>query len=1390
MSPDTKFSFDQSPIPYQSLDANGKILHVNEAWLDTLGYAEKDVIGKPFSAFLVPDSARSFKGKFAQFKEKGWVHGVEFTMARVDGREITIQFDGNIEKDDNNQFKRTHCVFRDVTEHRKMEFSLRDSEQFLEDIFNAIQDGISVLDKDLTILRVNTFMKKMYAHQMPIVGKKCYQVYQGRKTICPWCPSRLVLEDGNQHTAIVPYPTEKDPTGWIELTSYPLLGSDGKITGVIEYVKDITERKLAEQALRESAEYQKTIFETTSLATIIIEEDTTISMVNNEFEKLSGCSKEELEGKVSWTEFVVVEDLKRMKEYHQQRRIDSETTPKQYEFRFINKKGSVRNVLLYVDLVPGTKKSVASLFDITERKLADEKLRQSEHNYRILADNTPLCIFTRDIDFVVTFCNETYARYHEKTRADIIGKSVYEIFPKDTADQYVQRDKQVIKAGERKKFEDNFLKAGKMVWEQMIETPITDSSGRISGVLGVFWDITERKQAEQDIKTLLDISRRASAETSLDDMLFFIANQIVKIIPSAEAASIFLYNEERKELEVQAWAGFSDNDIKGLKFNIDGSQAGKIFLTKKSALINNIHKDPDFKMLGKPSTDSVKSQIAVPLIFKKRVVGIMYADNLTRTDAFSQKNLDLLESIGNQLASVIENARLLENARQSEDQYHSVVEDSPGVISRFTPDGTIIFANQEYCRFFGKKYDELIGMNIQSVIPEEDRESIREYIVSFTQESPVKTIENKVIRYDGEIRWMRWADRALFDDDGQIISIQSFGEDITERKQAEQALKQEQEKAQKYLDIAEVIMLALNQKGEVTLINKKGNQILGYEKDELLGKNWFDTCVPERNRNEVKQVHRKNMSGETELVEYYENPVLTRSGEERIIAWRNTALWIWDEDKHIIGTLSSGEDITEQMRADERIKSLSKFPGENPNPVLRFSKEGKILYASKSSALLLNKWGRSVGENVPKDWEKDISSTFTSGENLEIETLCKGRTFSFILAPIKEMDYVNAYGRDITERVRAEQLMNVLNRASVAMGAALTQQDVFNAIARELKQLDISCMLFPIDETQSRLITKFISYEYAILKPLEKLVGLKYKKYSFPIDAVDMYQSVIKEKETLLEDTSEHTVRKMFPKLSKKIITLLVNISRGKKSISAPLIVKDQVIGVFSIQSDYLTREDVPAATAFADQLSSAWKKIGLLQDLRKTVEGTIHTIAATVETRDPYTASHQKRVADLVAVIAREMKLPDKQVEGIKMAGVIHDLGKIRIPAEILSKPGKLSDLEFNLIKTHPQVGFDLLKEIDFPWPIAEMILQHHEKMNGSGYPQGLKGDEIMIEARILAVADTVEAMSSHRPYRPALGLEKALAQIKQDKGTLFDPDVVDACLKIFKEGYQLPKA
>lgn len=194
---------------------------------------------------------------------------------------------------------------------------------------------------------------------------------------------------------------------------------------------------------------------------------------------------------------------------------------------------------------------------------------------------------------------------------------------------------------------------------------------------------------------------------------------------------------------------------------------------------------------------------------------------------------------------------------------------------------------------------------------------------------------------------------------------------------------------------------------------------------------------------------------------------------------------------------------------------------------------------------------------------------------------------------------------------------------------------------------------------------------------------------------------------------------------------------------------------------------------------------------LRKNLEATIDAITATLESRDPYTAGHQRRVAHLAAAIASEMCLPQERINGLRFGALIHDIGKIRVPDELLCKPTRLTQAEFNLMKTHPDVGYDIVKGIAFPWPVATMIHQHHERMDGSGYPHGLKGTEILLEARILAVADTVEAMASHRPYRPGLGIEAALAEIEGGAGKLFDSEVVQICLRLFRQqGYQFSQA
>ncbi len=263
----------------------------------------------------------------------------------------------------------------------------------------------------------------------------------------------------------------------------------------------------------------------------------------------------------------------------------------------------------------------------------------------------------------------------------------------------------------------------------------------------------------------------------------------------------------------------------------------------------------------------------------------------------------------------------------------------------------------------------------------------------------------------------------------------------------------------------------------------------------------------------------------------------------------------------------------------------------------------------------------------------------------------------------------------------------------------------------------------------------------------------------------------------------------------------LVATPRYASNLALPLLDGKKVIGAMSIhasEADAFDDAEVLLLQELAEDISYGITTLRTREErdrvvhahehheviLRKSLEDSIQAIAATVEMRDPYTSGHQKRVAELAMALAREMGLSEEQIHGLHLAGVVHDLGKISVPAEILAKPGKLTPIEFMLIQGHAQAGYEILKDIEFPWPIATIVWQHHERFDGSGYPRGLKGEDILLESRIMAVADVVEAMASHRPYRPTLGIDVALQEIERGRGIKYDPAVADACLKLFREG------
>jgi len=273
-----------------------------------------------------------------------------------------------------------------------------------------------------------------------------------------------------------------------------------------------------------------------------------------------------------------------------------------------------------------------------------------------------------------------------------------------------------------------------------------------------------------------------------------------------------------------------------------------------------------------------------------------------------------------------------------------------------------------------------------------------------------------------------------------------------------------------------------------------------------------------------------------------------------------------------------------------------------------------------------------------------------------------------------------------------------------------------------------------------------------------EIVGRSFQELIYPEDLPFIVEQFQKRLSGIIEPSEYRLISK-----SGEVIWI--------RSSSRPIFRENKIVGLRGIFTDISRRKKAE------EQLKKNFER------LQKSISGVVQAMALTVETRDPCTSGHQVRVAKLATMIARKMNFSSEQAEGVNMAAAIHDIGKISVPAEILSKPSRLSDIEFQLIQIHPEAGYNIVKDIEFPWPIATIILQHHERINGSGYPKGLKGEEILPETRILSVADVVEAISSHRPYRPAYGIDFALEEISNMKGILYDTAVVDACLRLFNE-------
>ena len=473
----------------------------------------------------------------------------------------------------------------------------------------------------------------------------------------------------------------------------------------------------------------------------------------------------------------------------------------------------------------------------------------------------------------------------------------------------------------------------------------------------------------------------------------------------------------------------------------------------------------------------------------------------------------------------------------------------------------------------------------------------------------------------------------------------------------------------------------------------------------------------------------------------------------------------------------------DRQQGQQEILRLASFPRMDPNPVLEVNAAGKVTYLNPAAEKLFPQ----LNTGQPAGGVLGDVAPAALGEAVR-EVRVGNATYEQFFYPVPESDLIRIYMLDITERKAHEVKLSRLNRLLLTIRGinehllvAESEEGLYRFVCETLTGLeDIVGVVIAVRQPDFLLNpVAWAGFNEAMISELR----IRWDESALGGGIMGI---AAREGKTLVAEDIENDARYLPWKE-------LAQSWQLRSAAAVPLSTDGEakgVLAIYSRQRNAFDQETTDFLAEVANDIAVGVHALHLdknlhatLDHLRSSMNSTVEAIASMVELRDPYTAGHERRVAQLACAIGKEMGLPERQVEGLRVIGYLHDIGKIAVPAEILSKPTKLSEIELAMVQAHAQSGYDILKNLEFPWPVAQAALQHHERLDGSGYPQGLKGPDIILEARILMVADVVEAMASHRPYRASRGIEAALAEISANRGRHYDGQAVDVCIRLFTE-------
>ncbi len=1354
-----------------------------------------------------------------------------------------------------------------------------DAEEQMQVVFEGVRDAIVILDMAGKIIRVNKRVPELFGYtESAVVGKQFALLRM-------FPPSRAAEMFSAQARTLAghdvpPFDIEANAESGqkldVEVRISPMK-RESKVVGAVAVIRDITMRRQAEEKLRAAQQRNQLVVQNASEGIMVIQ-DGAIKFANPKMIELIGFSEDETLGKPV-TDLVHPDD-RRAVTAGQFKRLRGEELSHVQDLRVVDKKGNTKwaefNAVLFA--WDGRPADLYFVNDITQRKQAQDGLIQGERNYKQLFESTleGLEVVDTETGKVVLANPACAAIFGFDSPAGMIGTDPLQYISEEDRERMG-----AMLAGSA---------AGGSVHKAEELRAITRSGGEVR--IGAVCVMTEFQRRPAAMVSLKDITGQRRAEEQLSQ-----SQTDLQVVFDGVLEAIVLFDGAGRVVRVNKrvidLSELPPEEILGQEFD-----ALKMFTAESAAAIRSaVQAQLSGKDVGHFELEG-RNRSGQGLSLEARIATLGQGEAVLGGIAV--------------LRDVSYRKEAEDRLRRQERYFRALIESTSDAITVIDRDGRVKYQSPTCERVLGYKpmdADRLAKLSIFDYVHPDDREGMREHYQRLAGTvGGSERAEARIRHQDGTWRMIEASSNNLLDDPdvaGIVITLR----DVTERREADTALKESEKRYRILAENASDVIWIMDMDLKFTYVSPSTVRLVGYTPEEVLTRQTLQPFVTPACLDSVTKALAEELANEGKPSM---DPQRSRLLVLEMISKDTGTVWVEikasflrDAGGKPIGVLGVARDITERrktLRSLEESEKRYRLLAENVNDVIwTMDKGGRLTYVSPSVSRLS---GYSVDEAMAmpireafapesaakvKKSVRELPQAGSSTEQrrditTELELKRKDGSTTWTetsMSPVLGPDGAGVgwigMTRDITERRRAAQQQ--LDSEKKYRLLAENIWDVIWVTDLNLKPKYISPSMerllgYTVEESMASGLEKMVTRESAReatermakatsflrkdsgkpFKPGSMELELKRKDGSTtwmettvnvvrdssgkPVEFMGVLRDITERKKSekavsdsegrfrsLIESTSdwvwEVSDKLVYTYVSRKIHDILGYEPEeviGKAPVDLmPLKEANRVARVFDTalteKKPFAFVENVclhkdghkvvleTSGVPFFDANGNVLGFRGMNRDvterkkaeeeaqesfrkLQRTVEGTIQAIALTVETRDPYTAGHQRRVTKLAYAIAREMSLPNDQIQRVRISGLLHDLGKIFIPTEILSKPGQLTEVEFAIIKSHPQAGHEILKNIEFPWPISDIVIQHHERMNGSGYPAGLKGDEIVIEARILAVADVVEAMSSHRPYRPAIGLEKALKEIVNNKGILYDASVVEACMRVFGGG------